>query len=184
MKAVIWFRNQKESSPGNSKKFEVRLWRPRWVCWKLVNGPMSSLDTLVCCDITLSLEPRRESRFSTKYASPPFELPRRRCFGAAVAGVEAFSFSLRYVSSFVKSLVDFLCFNETTLSLQVRSRVEWELCRAWIKERRNKSSYGSNKKKAFHWKSLCGCGKDSFLRKNQGETWKHFLWKLRSFSME
>lgn len=53
-------------SPGNSRKFDVRLCRPRCVCWKLASGPMSSFDMLDWCDTALSLEPRRESRFSIK----------------------------------------------------------------------------------------------------------------------
>lgn len=116
--------------PGSSRKFEVLLCRPLCVCWKLVKGPRSSLEKFVCCDITLSLEPLRESLFSTKYAKPPFELPLRLCFWDGTFD-GAFSFSFRKVSSFVKSLVDFLCFNDTALSLHVLSSVECELWRAW-----------------------------------------------------
>lgn len=117
-------------SPGSSRKFDVLRWRPRWVCWKFVSGPMSSFETFVCWEMTLSLEPRLESLFSTKYARPPFELPRLRCFWGAFVGV-TFPFSLRNdSSSWVKSLVDFLCFRDTTLSLHVLSSVEWELCKA------------------------------------------------------
>lgn len=151
----------KRSLPGNSKKFEVLLWRPRCVCWKLVNGPMSSFETLVCCDIALSREPRRESRFSIKYAKPPFELPRRRCFCVAVVD-ESFSLSLRKGSSFVKSLVDFLCFNETTLSLHVLSSVECELCKACCCVNYEEAKKGNKKKTIKKNFSSCSSSKQSF----------------------
>lgn len=119
---------------------------------------MSSFEQFVCCDITditLSLDPLLESLFSTRYAKPPFELPRRLCFEAAVD--ETFSFSLR-CSSFVKSLVDFLCFNETTLSLHVLSSVVCELCRAYReflfslrnwKEKKIMKKHNEKRKKSF-----------------------------------
>lgn len=54
------------SLPGNSKKLEVRLCRPRAHAVKF-SGPISSLDAFETLDRIDSREPRRDAR----YASPP-----------------------------------------------------------------------------------------------------------------
>lgn len=57
------------SLPGNSRKFEVRRWRPRADDWN-AKGPTSSLENNDEFDATLLIE-SRELRRLAKNANPP-----------------------------------------------------------------------------------------------------------------
>lgn len=91
--------NWKIHSPGNSRKLDVLLCRPRMVFWKF-NGPISSTESQF--DIVDSLEPR----LLAKYARPPFMDPLRIGEHGLLTLVERVTGVSSVIS--VKSDVDFL----------------------------------------------------------------------------
>lgn len=118
-------RSESQYLPGNSRKLDVLLWRPRVDAWN-ASGPISSLEKMEVLETALFKE-SRELRRLAKYARPPLELPRR--LGLDTTGTLPSLIS-------VKSLVDFRHRDkDTTLSEQVRSKAVWEewmIC--WNKE--------------------------------------------------
>lgn len=56
--------------PGNSRKFDVRRWRPRADDWN-ANGPTSSLENNDEFDAALLMESREFRRLANK-AKPPY----------------------------------------------------------------------------------------------------------------
>lgn len=57
--------------PGNSRKFDVRRWRPRADAWN-ANGPTSSLENNDEFDATLLMESREFRRLANN-AKPPYD---------------------------------------------------------------------------------------------------------------